>query len=86
MDIEITQKQIIELNKIRRLLRSPDIESRVLGLTTFLNNEMITLLNTSTAVVVSPIPSPLIADVVTASVGHIPSINTNVGFSFINPL
>ena len=30
-------------------------------------------------------PSPFIAAVVTASVGHIPSIRTNVGFSLINP-
>ena len=37
-------------------------------------------------VVVSPIPIPLIADVVTASVGHIPSIRTKVGFSLTNPL
>ena len=29
----------------------------------------------------SPIPSPLIADDVTAKVGHIPSIRTKVGFS-----
>ncbi len=39
-----------------------------------------------TAVVVSPIPTPLIAEVVTARVGHIPSIKTNVGFSLITPL
>ena len=29
---------------------------------------------------------PDIADVVTASVGHIPSVKTNVGFSLIKPL
>jgi tetrahydromethanopterin S-methyltransferase subunit E len=39
-----------------------------------------------TAVVESPIPIPLIADVVTASVGHIPSVKTRVGFSLIIPL
>jgi len=40
----------------------------------------------NTTVVESPIPIPLIADVVTASVGHIPSIITKVGFSFTRPL
>ena len=52
----------------------------------FLSSEMIRLLSASTTAVVSPIPRPLIADVVTASVGHIPSVNTNVGFSLIIPL
>ena len=47
-----------------------------------LNKEIIALLSTSTAVVVNPIPSPLMAEVVTASVGHIPSVSTKVGFSF----
>lgn len=37
-------------------------------------------------VVVSPIPIPLVADVVMASVGHIPSISTKVGFSLMIPL
>ena len=37
-------------------------------------------------VVVSPIPIPLMADVVIASVGHIPSISTKVGFSLMIPL
>ena len=41
---------------------------------TFLNAEMIMLENINTAVVESPIPAPLIADVVTANVGHIPNI------------
>ena len=40
---------------------------------------------TSTAVVDRPIPIPLTADVVTASVGHIPSIRTKIGFSVIRP-
>jgi hypothetical protein len=31
-------------------------------------------------------PAPLMAEVVTANVGHIPSINTNVGFSLKIPL
>ena len=53
---------------------------------TFLNAEMIMLENINTAVVESPIPAPLIADVVTANVGHIPNINTKVGFSFTIPL
>lgn len=35
---------------------------------------------------VMALPSPLIADVVTARVGHIPSISTKVGFSFTSPL
>jgi len=42
--------------------------------------------STSTTVVDSPIPKPLIADVVTARVGHIPNIRTKVGFSLIRPL
>jgi hypothetical protein len=31
-------------------------------------------------------PKPLIADVVTPNVGHIPNISTNAGFSFKRPL
>ncbi len=42
--------------------------------------------NARTTVVESPMPIPLAADVVTARVGHIPSIMINVGFSFITPL
>ena len=49
------------------------------------NKEIITLLNANTTVVVSPIPKPFIAEVVTAKVGHIPSIRTKVGFSLNNP-
>ena len=45
---------------------------------------MLDMINTT--VVESPIPTPLIADVVTANVGHIPNIKTNVGFSLIMPL
>src|SRR5690606_27358171 len=39
-----------------------------------------------TAVVESPIPKPLTAKVVTASVGHIPSTKRKVGFSRNMPL
>ena len=53
---------------------------------TFLSAEMKRLLNARTAAVVSPIPSPFIAEVVTASVGHMPSVRTKVGFSLIIPL
>ena len=53
---------------------------------TFLSIEIRRLDITRTTVVVSPIPTPFIALVVTASVGHIPSISTSVGFSFIIPL
>ena len=53
---------------------------------TFLSSEMIRLLMVSTTAVVRPMPSPFMADVVTARVGHIPSISTNVGFSLMIPL
>ena len=33
-----------------------------------------------------PMPKPLMAEVVTARVGHMPSISTNTGFSFTRPL
>ena len=52
----------------------------------FLRREMIRLENISTAVVERPIPSPLMADVVVARVGHIPNIRMKVGFSLIIPL
>ena len=39
----------------------------------------------STAVTARPMPMPFMPDVVMASVGHIPSISTNVGFSQIRP-
>ena len=52
----------------------------------FLKREMIRLENISTAVVERPIPSPLMADVVVARVGHIPNIRMKVGFSLIIPL
>ena len=53
---------------------------------TLRSNEIIRFDNASTTVEESPIPIPLIADVVTASVGHIPSVKTRVGFSLIIPL
>ena len=53
---------------------------------TFLSTEIKRLLSARTAAVVSPIPRPFMADVVTASVGHIPRVRTNVGFSLIMPL
>ena len=43
--------------------------------------EMIILLSASTTIVVSPIPNPFMADVVTARVGHMPKVSTKVGFS-----
>ena len=52
----------------------------------FRSKEINILLRANTTIVVSPMPSPLIADVVTARVGHIPSISTKVGFSFTSPL
>ena len=39
-----------------------------------------------TAMVETPIPSAFIAEVVTANVGHIPSMSTRVGFSRTTPL
>ena len=50
------------------------------------SREMRRLLNARTTSVVSPIPRPFMAEVVTASVGHMPSISTKVGFSFTIPL
>lgn len=52
----------------------------------FLRREIMKFDITRTAVVVSPIPIPLIADVVTARVGHMPRMSTSVGFSLIIPL
>ncbi len=51
----------------------------------FLKREINMLLSASTTMVVSPIPRPFTAEVVTASVGHMPSISTNVGFSLTSP-
>ena len=52
----------------------------------FLMQEMMMLEKRSTAMVASPIIMPFIALVVVARVGHIPSISTKVGFSFMMPL
>ena len=48
-------------------------------------SEIAILESTSTNKVASPILIPLMADVVVASVGHIPRRRTNVGFSLIRP-
>jgi len=50
------------------------------------SSDIIRLLSASTTIVERPMPSPFIADVVTASVGHMPRVSTKVGFSFIIPL
>ena len=52
---------------------------------TFLSEDIIAFERARTTVVESPIPIPFNIDVVTASVGHIPSIRTTVGFSVIIP-
>jgi hypothetical protein len=54
------------------------------GVTDF-KHEITKLVQISTAIVASPIDMPFMAEVVVASVGHIPSISTNVGFSFTMP-
>ncbi len=55
------------------------------GVTDF-RHEMTKFVQMSTAIVARPIDMPFIADVVVASVGHIPSIRTNVGLSLTMPL
>ena len=50
------------------------------------SNEIIRFDNASTTVEESPIPIPLIADVVTASVGHIPSVSTRGRILFNNTI
>ena len=47
--------------------------------------EMMRLERMSTAVVASPIESPLNADAVVPRVGHIPRRSTKVGFSSMTP-
>ena len=54
------------------------------GITDF-RSEMTMFDISSTKAVASPMHMPLIADVVVASVGHMPSTNTHVGFSFTSP-
>jgi hypothetical protein len=51
----------------------------------FLIREITTFEQMSTNIVASPIDKPFMALVVVASVGHIPSIRTNVGFSLTMP-
>ena len=75
-NIVSTKEAIITINAGIRTL--PGITPR--------SREIIRLLSANTTAVVSPIPKPLMADVVTANVGHIPSIKTKVGFSFSKPL
>jgi hypothetical protein len=47
--------------------------------------EITKLVQMRTAIVARPIDIPFMAEVVVASVGHIPSIKTNVGFSLTIP-
>ena len=51
----------------------------------FLIKEITRFEQMSTNMVASPIDIPFIADVVVASVGHMPSRRTNVGFSLTMP-
>ena len=59
---------------------------RILSGIRFATSEMAKLDSTRTKAVANPIPKPLMAEVVTPSVGHIPSRSTKVGFSLKNPL
>ena len=59
---------------------------RTLSGINFFTSEITVFEHNSTLAVARPIPMPLIAEVVVASVGHIPSRRTNVGFSFKMPL
>ena len=52
----------------------------------FFISDITKLEHISTNIVANPIDNPLIADVVVASVGHIPNKRTNVGFSLTTPL
>ncbi len=52
----------------------------------FLMRDMAMLEQMSTNIVAKPIDIPLMADVVVASVGHIPRRRTKVGFSLMMPL
>ena len=52
----------------------------------FLSNEIIMLEHKSTKVTAAPIARPLIACVVTASVGQVPKTNLKVGLLFTMPL
>ena len=48
-------------------------------------HEITTLVQMSTTIVARPIDRPFMAEVVVASVGHMPSIRTNVGLSLTMP-
>lgn len=58
---------------------------RTLSGTTFFNRDITALEHIKTNIVQSPIPIPLIADVVVPNVGHIPSNRQKVGFSLMIP-
>ena len=58
---------------------------RTLSGVTLFRQEITKLVQMSTAIVARPIAIPLEALVVVASVGHMPSIRTNVGFSLTIP-
>ena len=58
---------------------------RTLSGVMLLRHDITKFVQISTAIVANPIAMPFIADVVVASVGHIPSIRTNVGFSLTMP-
>ena len=52
----------------------------------FFNNDIAALEQIKTNIVANPILIPFIAELVVASVGHIPKSNTRMGFSRIIPL
>ena len=58
---------------------------RILSGMRFLSKEITIFEHIRTNVVARPILIPLRVDVVVPSVGHIPSINTKVGFSLMSP-
>ena len=59
---------------------------RTLSGVRFFISDITMLEQMSTNIVARPIDKPLMADVVVASVGHMPKRRTNVGFSFMMPL
>ena len=59
---------------------------RTLSGVRFFISDITMLEQMSTNIVARPIDKPLMADVVVASVGHMPRRSTNVGFSFTMPL
>ena len=59
---------------------------RTLSGVMLLMHEMTMLEQMSTNMVAKPMERPLMADVVVASVGHMPSSNTKIGFSLTSPL